>query len=164
MVRKGLIAGASVAVLFSGVATASANDKIISSVSIPTGQPVPIVADNGSASGTIRLNYTYVGNTFPCGQFAQFRLGLTAQAGSGAPAVYPSELALAQLGNGTPVQLAGVASLFEVSGAGWSGNSTVTVSIDCSKLVGTPKDGDTIDGQIGESISVEGTHANAHVN
>jgi hypothetical protein len=164
MVRKGFVLGASFAVLFAGAAVASANDNIVSSVSIPSGQPVPIIADNGSASGTIRLNYTYVGTSFPCGPFAQFTLGLSDQAGGGTAGTYTSELALAQLGSGTPVQMAALPSLLDVSGPGWSANSTVTVSIDCSKLVGSPRDGDTIDGQIGESISVVGSHANPHVN
>jgi len=75
--KRGLIVVGCIVALMAGATAASANDKIVSSVSIPATQPVPVIQDNGSASGTIRLNYTYVGYAFPCGPFAQFTLGLT---------------------------------------------------------------------------------------
>src|SRR5215203_4924858 len=66
-----------------GVSRADAKDALQAAVSIPTGQPVPLMAENGNgytpgtyAVGTIILNYTYVGTSFPAGAFAAFNLDL----------------------------------------------------------------------------------------
>jgi hypothetical protein len=141
--------------------TALANDQIISTV-IPAGQPTPIIEDNGAASGNIRLNYTVVGTQFPCGPFAQFYLGLAAQLGTG-NGVYPADLALAASGKGTPVQLSPSPASFSVGGVGWSGSALVTIHIDCSKLSGSPEDGDVIDGQMNVSATVPSGHGSAHL-
>ena len=57
-------------------ATAEAKDSLVAAVSIPNGQPVPVMAENGAgytpgtyAVGTIILNYTYVGTALPAGPF-----------------------------------------------------------------------------------------------
>jgi len=141
--------------------TALANDQIISTV-IPAGEPTPIIEDNGAASGNIRLNYTVVGTQFPCGQFAQFDLGLAAQLGTG-NGVYPADLSLAASGKGTPVQLSPSPASFSVGGVGWSGSSLVTIYIDCSKLSGSPEDGDVIDGQMNVSATMPSGHGSAHL-
>jgi hypothetical protein len=132
--------------------SAWANDNLVSTVSIPAGQPVPVIEVNGVAQGNIRLTYTVVGSTFPCGTFAQFNLGLVDQAGAGHAGVYPSDLSLAQSGGGTPVQLSPSPGTLTVNGIGWSGSSLVTVSIDCSKVPALPADGYVIDGQMNEMI------------
>jgi hypothetical protein len=70
--------------------------------------------------------------------------------------VYPSDLSLADSGNGTPVQLSPSPNDFTVTGIGWNDHSTVTVNIDCSKL-GNPTDGQIIDGQMNEATP-SGSH------
>ena len=57
-------------------------DAVRASVSIPA-EPVPVITENGHgytpgnyAVGIIRLEYTYVGSTFPSGPLATFDLGM----------------------------------------------------------------------------------------
>jgi hypothetical protein len=136
---------------------AFANDQITSTVSRLSG-PIPIIVNNGVPSGTIRLDYTVVGNSIPCGQFATFNLALQAAAGTkGQTGSYPAELDLAQSGNGTAVQFTPSPSTFSVSDNAWSGSSIVTVSIDCSSI-GPASDGQTIDGQLNVSTTPSGAH------
>jgi hypothetical protein len=136
---------------------AFANDQVVSTVTNLPG-PQAVIVNNGVPSGTIQLWYTVVGTAFPCGSFAQFSLGLTDTAGSsGKTPSYSVTLNLAASGNGTPAQLLPAPSQFTVSGAGWSGSSVVTVSIDCSK-VGTPTDGQQIDGNLNEQTDPSGSH------
>jgi len=139
---------------------ALANDQISSTVTnSPTG-PQAVIVNNGVPSGTIQLWYTYVGNSFPCGQFSQFNLALQDVAGtSGQHPTYPVQLNLAQSGNGTPIQFspAPVPNSFSVNGPGWTDNSTVSASIDCSAL-GTPYDGQEIDGNLNERTVPAGAH------
>jgi hypothetical protein len=136
---------------------AFANDQITSTVSRISG-PIPIIVNNGVPSGTIRLNYTVVGNSIPCGQFATFNLALQAGPGTnGKSPTYSVELDLAQSGNGTAVQLTPSPSTFSVSDNAWSDHSTVTVSIDCSSI-GAASDGQTIDGQLNVSTTPSGAH------
>jgi hypothetical protein len=139
---------AALTLLLGASAAAHANDNLISTVSIPAGQPPALIETNGVAVGTIRLTYTVNALQFPCGQFGQFNLGLADQAGSGHAGVYPATLTLSQKGNGTPVQLSANANSFTINAVGWSSSSVVTITIDCSKLTGSAKDGDVIDGQI----------------
>jgi hypothetical protein len=136
---------------------AFANDKLTSSVTIPTGQPTPVIVNNGVPNGTIQLWYTYIGTSFPCGTFATFTLNLQDAVGSGAAPSYPVTLNLAQSGSGTPVQLSASPSAFSVSDATWNGSSTVAVSIDCTKL-GAPADGQDIVGNLNESTTPSGSH------
>jgi hypothetical protein len=137
---------------------AFANDQITSTVT-PVSGPTPIIQTNGVASGTIRLNYTVVGASIPCGTFATFDLGLQASAGTNikTAASYPVELDLAQSGNGTAVQLSPSPDMLSVSDSGWSGTSTVTVTVDCTSIA-APFDGQTIDGQLNESTTPSGAH------
>jgi hypothetical protein len=143
-------ATAVLAILALASTSAFANDQITSGVAIPDGQPTPIIQDNGVAQGTIQLWYTVVGSSFPCGTFATFTLNLQDAAGKGTAPSYPVPLNLVPTGAGTPVQLSGSPSTFSVSDAAWSGSSTVTVSIDCTKL-GTPSDGQQIVGILNEA-------------
>lgn len=134
---------------------ALANDQIVSTVT-PLTNPYsnpPIIQINGVQQGNIRLLYTVIGTSFPCGPqnpFATFNLNLVDQQGTGTPPSYPVSLSLADSGNGTPIQLAPSPGNFSVTGVGWNDNSTVSVNIDCSKL-GPPTDGQVIDGQMNES-------------
>jgi len=144
--------------------TAWANDQIISTVTIPTGEPAPVIQDNGAVSGNIRLNYTVFDTQWPCGQFAQFNLDLVAQLGTGRGGSYPADLNLAVSGSGTPVQLSPDPSYFAVTGTTWTGSSLVSVYIDCSKVSSSPTDGSTIDGQLNESVTLPGSSASAHIN
>jgi hypothetical protein len=137
-------------------ASAFANDQITSSVTPLTG-PTPVIVNNGVPSGTIQLWYTNIGTSFPCGTFATFTLNLQDAAGSGQHPSYPVALNLAQSGNGTPVQLSANPSAFSVSDATWNGSSTVTVSIDCTKLE-APADGQDIVGNLNVSTAPSGSH------
>jgi len=144
------------------VSPAWANDQIISTVT-PLTNPYsnpPIIQINGIAQGNIRLLYTVIGTSFPCGAqdpFATFNLGLVDQSGNNRQGgVYPATLSLADNGNGTPVQLSPNPSSFTVSGVGWNNSSVVTVNVpNCAGL--PTADGSVIDGQLGESTNT-GAH------
>lgn len=138
--------------------SAFANDQVVSTVTNSATGPQAIIVNNGVPSGTIQLTYTYVGNSFPCGAFAQFNLGLNDLAGSkGQVPSYPVQINLDQSGNGTPVQFSAAPDSFSVSGVGWSDNSTVTVSIDCSNL-SAPYDGQEIVGNLNAQTMPAGAH------
>ena len=118
-----------------GMGTAFA-DAIQAGVTIPTGQPVPVMAENGTgytpgtyAVGTIHLNYTVVGMTFPAGPFAAFQLNVTDVYTKGQTPVYPVSLAFNQNGSDDLVELTPSASPLSVSGIGPSGWVVVTISI-----------------------------------
>jgi hypothetical protein len=148
------------AALFLALAStaAFANDQIVSTVSNSSTGPQAVIVNNGVPSGTIQLWYTYVASSFPCGQFSQFNLALQDLAGSnGQHPSYPVQLNLAQSGSGTPVQFSADPNSFNVTGPGWSANSTVNVSINCSNL-GTPYDGQQIDGNLNEQTMPAGSH------
>ncbi len=146
-------------VLVSGAALA--NDNIYSTVT-PVAGPTPIIERNGTASGNIRLTYTFVGTQFPCGAFAQFNLELIDQIGTG-NGVYPAELSLMDSGKGTPVQLSPDPNMLSVNGVGWTSSSTVTVNINCDKANdGSLSDGDVIDGQMNIQAQLP-SGRNAHV-
>jgi hypothetical protein len=155
--KQKYLATAVLALLALVSASAFANDQLTSSVTIPSGQPTPVIVNNGVPSGTIQLWYTNVGTSFPCGTFATFTLNLQDAAGKGTAPSYPVALNLAQSGTGTSVQLSASPSAFSVSDANWNGSSTVTASIDCSK-VGTPTDGQDIVGNLNVSTTPSGSH------
>lgn len=155
---KKLFAVAVLSFLALASASAFANDQLTSSVTPLTG-PTPVIVNNGVPSGTIQLWYHVVGSQFTCGQFAQFTLNLNDAAGTtGQSPSYPVTLNLADSGNGTPVQLAPATSSLSVADNIWSGSTTVTVNIDCSKL-GAPTDGQDIVGNLNVS-SPSGSHLN----
>jgi hypothetical protein len=81
---KWTVASLTVVGMLSGAATAFAKDAIQTGVSIPAGQPVPVMTEQGTgytpgtyAVGDIQLDYTYVGMTFPEGLFATFNLNMS---------------------------------------------------------------------------------------
>lgn len=139
---------------------AAANDNIVSTVTIPNGQPQPMIVNNGVPNGTIQLWYTVTGNQFPCGPFAIFNLGLTDQQGSGVAPTYPVTLNLVQSGAGTPVQFAPTPASFSVTGTNWTDTSQVQVSIDCSKIPQPEFDGQDIVGNLNEETNPQGAHLN----
>jgi hypothetical protein len=123
-----------------GTGTAFAKDSLQASVSIPAGQPVPaLVTENGTgytqgtyAVGTIRLEYTYVGTTFPVGPFATFNLNMGVYGpGPGTPTAYPVTLNLTDIGS-PHLALWPASSPLQVSGLAWTASTPVTISIPSS--------------------------------
>ena len=115
-------------------------DAIRASVSIPAGEPVPVITENGHgytpgnyAVGIIRLEYTYVGLTFPSGPLATFDLGLgiyqpTATRKPNESSPYPATLHLQDIGSPN-VTLTPATSPLLVSSAEWTDSVPVTISI-----------------------------------
>ena len=122
-----------------GVSRADAKDALQAAVSIPTGQPVPLMAENGNgytpgtyAVGTIILNYTYVGTSFPAGMFAAFDLNLKIyDAGSKNEPVYPVLLTLEDIGS-KHLDLWPAMSSVSMTGLGWSQTNQVVINIPSS--------------------------------
>jgi hypothetical protein len=140
-------------VVASGTALA---DAVQAGVTIPAGQPVPVITENGSGYtpgsygvGTIHLNYTVVGTTFPTGPFATFELKMSDFASSGKTPSYPALLAVSQNGN-SPLILTPATSPLSVSGPGWAGSTLVTISIS-DEVAADPalnEDGDVLAGKL----------------
>lgn len=149
MSMKVVIPGLAAILAFSSI-HALAADQITTTVTAPGA----VIVNNDATNGQVQLTYTVAGTQF-CSStgtqvFKTFNVGLAASAGSGNPvSTYPASLTLGQSGAG-PVQLSASPSTFSVTSASWSDNATVTVSIDCSK-VGTPSDGQLIEGILDES-------------
>ena len=121
--------------IFAGAAFA---DAVQAGVTIPAGQPVPVMTENGNgytagtyAVGTIHLNYTTVGTTFPAGTFAVFQLNMSDFSSRGNTPAYPAGLSLNQIGSDN-LTLTPSMSPLSVSGIGWSSSVLVTVSIPAS--------------------------------
>ncbi len=154
--KKFVVVFGSILLLTLASGLARANDNIVSTVTIPAGQPTPIIINNGVPSGTIQLWYTVVGTNYPCGAFAQFNLNLADLAGkSGQSPTYPVGLNLVQSGAGTPVQFSPDPSGFSVSGTSWTDNSTVAVSINCANI---PEGAQDIVGNLNEQTVPSGAH------
>ena len=139
------------ALLASG--TAHASDAVMGSVTIPAGQPAPIVVENGTtqsqgtyAIGTIQLLYTVEALEFPVGDFAVFNLGLAIQASDKKPyTLYPvNVLSLDQTGSSNLV-LDPATDSFSVGGAGWTTVTPVTVHIPAGV---SNEDGTTLVGNL----------------
>ena len=79
--------------------TAIGADKAVATITIPAGCRAGILATNGVAAGTVHLTYTYVGMTFPAGEFACFDLGMVIsdETGNQDPG-YPETLVIDQNG------------------------------------------------------------------
>ena len=121
--------------VFAAAPAARAGDDVAVAVTIPAGEPAPIVTENGNpyangsfAVGTLRLEYTYVGTTFPAGLFASFELGLTTTPRSGPAPGYPVDLWLEQTGSSALV-LTPDTSSFVVPGSSWSDSTLIAVEI-----------------------------------
>jgi hypothetical protein len=141
-----------VAGVLCGAGTAFADDAIQASVSIPAGQPVPVMTENGSgytpgtyAVGVIHLDYTYVGTAFPIGPFATFNLNMGVYAtGTGKATTYPVTLDLTDIGSPN-VTLWPANSPLQVSGLAWTASTLVTISIP-SSVAPNPVDGTVLVG------------------
>jgi len=141
-------------IIISGfIATGTAfADAVNASVTIPNGQPVPVMTENGSgytpgtyAVGTIQLNYTTIGTTFPTGTFATFRLNMADFFTKGGTLTYPVSLSLNQIGS-DDLTLTPSSSPLSVSGIGWGASVLVTISVPNS-VAGDPalnEDGDEL--------------------
>lgn len=147
--------------------TAWANDEIDSTVTIPAGQPTPIIKNNGVETGTIQLIYT--ATSCAVGPFAQFSLNLKDVAGTtGTSPTYPITLSLKDDGKGTDAQASPSPNSFSVTGPSgtWSDSSLVTINItSCSNF----KDGAPLIANLQESTP-SGSHldtitsVNVHIN
>lgn len=119
-----------------GAATAFAKDAVHAGVSIPAGEPVPVMTENGTgytpgtyAIGVIHLDYTFVGTTFPIGPFATFTLNMGVYAiAEGNSTSYPVSLALTDIGSPN-VTLSPASSPLQVSGLAWNASVPVTISV-----------------------------------
>ena len=127
--------GLAVAALAVTASTASAGEDVRPAVTIPSAELVPIITENGNpyaqgsyAIGTLRLEYTVVGYTFPAGPFASFDLGLRTVTKNGASTVYPALLSLTQSGSSN-LELSPAPDSFNVSGHPWTSNSIVEIAI-----------------------------------
>jgi hypothetical protein len=110
-------------------------DAVQAGVTIPAGQPAPVMTENGSgytpgtyAVGTIHLNYTTIGTSFPTGPFAVFQLNMSDFSSSGKTPAYPVSLSLTQNGSDS-ISLTPSLSPLSVSGVGWGTSVLVTVSV-----------------------------------
>jgi hypothetical protein len=126
---------ATIATLAAIAPTALAGESVRAAVSIPAGQPEPLITANGNpyaqgnyAVGTLRLEYTYVGFVFQPGPFGSFDLGLDTVQGNGGATVYPASLNLVQSGS-TNLVLTASPTSFTVSPSPWAATSIVSISI-----------------------------------
>jgi len=117
------------------VPQATAGETVKAAVSIPAGQPEPLVTYNGNAVppgaysvGTLRLEYDYVGFNFPEGTFAEFDLNLALAAGNGGPTNYNAPLTLGQSGSPNMV-LTPTPAAFTVTGPSWTDTAIIQVAI-----------------------------------
>jgi hypothetical protein len=116
--------------------TAAAGDAVKASVTIPAGQPTPIIQQNGTgltpgtyAVGTIQLFYTVQAFQFPVGDFAAFNLGMVVEAGKpNPPTAYAVPLTLEQTGSSNVILTRDTAA-FSVGSASWTDSTLVRISI-----------------------------------
>jgi hypothetical protein len=132
--------------------TAFGADKAAATVSIPGGCRSGIVTTNGAATGTIQLTYTYVGTTFPAGDFGCFDLNLLVADDTGKQdPSYPATLSIGQIG-GEDVMLTPNSLTMDVSGMGTVPGSPLRYVVGINSAVATNpalnEDGDTIVGNL----------------
>jgi hypothetical protein len=151
-----LTAAAALMSVLAFTGTALAKDAVQAGVTIPAGEPIPVITENGSgytpgtyATGTIQLNYVYVGTTFPQGPFARFNLGLNVYdtASVKNEPAYPVALDVEQIGGGNVSLVPGTSPVF-VSGLGWTAVVPVDISIpdDIATSADWDDDGDQLVG------------------
>jgi hypothetical protein len=134
-----VVAALALAGLVSAPVAVSAKDAIRGSVTIPAGEPVPIITENGSgytpgtyAIGTIILDYTIIAPAFPIGPYAAFQLNLNVyDAGGKQEPAYPVGVVLSDLGS-PHLTLSPSLSPVNVTGLGWNGSVLVTLVIPSS--------------------------------
>src|SRR5918993_218024 len=144
--------------VMSGLLTGNAfADAVRAGVTVPAGQQqVPVLTENGQgytqgtyAVGTIHLDYTVVGTSFPAGAFATFQLNMSDVYTSGRAPSYPTLLSISQNGS-DKVGLTAANSPVSVWGIDWPSSGMVTVSIS-PEVAGDPElddDGDVIVGKL----------------
>jgi hypothetical protein len=153
---KCLVAALVAALLVTG--TAFAKDSLQAGVTIPAGQPVPVMTENGGgytpgtyAVGTIHLNYVYVGTSFPQGSFATFNLNLSVYkpSATGAEPTYPVSVDLSNAG-GANLALVPSVSPVAATGVGWSAVVPVDIVIpgDIASSADWDDDGDQLVGKL----------------
>ncbi len=139
------------ALMATAVPAAAATDAVKATVT-PTGQPLPILQENGNgltpgtyAIGTIQLFYTVQAFQFPTGPFATFDVGMVIAAASNPntkkTTSYPVQLTLEQIGS-DQVTLTPATSVFSVTDRQWTGGTSVTISIPAP--IPDPEDGDEL--------------------
>jgi hypothetical protein len=150
------------AAVFFGLAafsfTAFGANKAVATVAIPNGCRSGIVTTNGVAAGTIQLTYTYVGMTFPAGEFGCFDLTMAVadDTGSKAPA-YPASLLIGQIGGQnvmlTPSSFTMTANGIALPVTGSPKHYTVAINPAVPNNPAWNEDGDTIVGNLQLSSS-----------
>lgn len=110
---------------------AFATDVVQTSVTGVT--PAAVVTPNGQGSyspGQIEILYTVVAPQFAAGPFGSFILNLQdlQKNSTGKSPTYPAPLSLTQTGS-TQLELTPDASSFSVTAVGWTGSTTVNISI-----------------------------------
>jgi len=138
--------------------SAFASNAVQAGITIPAGQPVPVITENGHgytpgnyAVGTIHLDYVHVGNTFPSGPFATFQvdLGMYDTLQGGKATVYSFPLTLSD--NGSPsMTLTPAVSPVMVTGQGWTDHMAVVINIAGSVSLDPSlnEDGDVLTSQL----------------
>ena len=138
--------------------TAFGADKTVATVSIPGGCRSGIVTTNGAATGTIQLTYTYVGTTFPAGDFGCFDLTMAVadDTGSKEP-TYPASLLIGQIGGQnvvlTPSSFTMIANGIALAVTGSPKRYTVAINPAVPNNPAFNEDGDTIVGNLQLSAS-----------
>ena len=132
--------------------TAFGADNAVATVTIPGGCRPGIVTTNGVAAGTIHLTYTYVGMTFPAGDFGCFDLGMVVADDTGAQEPgYPASLLIGQIG-GEDVLLTPSSVTMTANGIGAVTGSPQHYVVGINPAVSTNpalnEDGDTIVGNL----------------
>jgi hypothetical protein len=115
---------------------ADAKDAVQASVSIPAGEATPLMAENGNgytpgtyAVGSIILNYTFVGTSFPAGVFSSFDLNLKVyDATAKNDPSYPVLLNLEDIGS-KHLSLVPVQSPLSMTGIGWTQTNRIAIVI-----------------------------------
>ncbi len=116
---------------------ADTTQAVHASVTIPDGQPVPIVTCNGGeltpgnyAIGTIQLSYTVQAFQFTPGAFAIFQLGLGLESVKGTAATYPLTLTVVQKQQGAEnLILTPTTPSFNLQNSSWADGTAVTIGI-----------------------------------
>ena len=115
---------------------ADAKDALQAAVSIPAGEATPLMAENGNgytpgtyAVGSIILNYTYVGTSFPAGLFSSFDLNLKVyDATTKNDPSYPVSLNLEDIGS-KHLSLVPMQSPVSMTGIGWTMTNRIAIVI-----------------------------------
>jgi hypothetical protein len=122
--------------LLVGASQADAKDAVQAGVSIPAGEATPLMAENGNgytpgtyAVGSIILNYTFVGTSFPAGLFSSFDLNLKVyDVSTKNDPSYPVSLNLEDIG-AKHLSLVSMQSPLNMTGTGWTQTDRIAIVI-----------------------------------